>query len=319
MTTETDLISRVSRALLGMQRHAWEHGVAAQAFLEMGETDLVVVMARDAVLRQLPDGRLGMIGLPECVTDPGANGESVLYAAHVTGDPTLKEAFDRQVAWFLHRAPRSASGVLYHHTNSHRVWVDSLYMAPPCLAVAGCHAEAVEQIEGFRRLLWDPQKKLFHQIWDDDTQDFFRPAFWGVGNGWAAAGMLRVAATLPPEMAAEKGRLIGYLKEVIDGCLACQRPDGLFHDFLDDPSTFVETNTAQIIAYSIYRAIASGWLEKSYLAHADTMRAAARRKVDDYGIVQGVCGSPTFDYQGYAPEGQAFFLLMETAASKVAR
>jgi len=50
----------VARALLGMQRHAWEQGVAAQAFLESGETDLVVVMAREAVLRQLPDGRLGM-------------------------------------------------------------------------------------------------------------------------------------------------------------------------------------------------------------------------------------------------------------------
>ena len=43
-----------------MRRHAWEQGVAAQAFLESGETDLVVVMAREAVLRQLPDGRLGM-------------------------------------------------------------------------------------------------------------------------------------------------------------------------------------------------------------------------------------------------------------------
>ena len=43
------------------------------------------------------------------------------------------------------------------------------------------------------------------------------------------------------------------------------------------------------------------------------MRQAARKKVDQYGLVQGVCGSPEFDHAGTAPEGQAFFILMEAA------
>jgi hypothetical protein len=46
------------------------------------------------------------------------------------------------------------------------------------------------------------------------------------------------------------------------------------------------------------------------------MRAAARAKVDQYGFVQGVCGAPTFDHAGVAAEGQAFFLMMEVAASQ---
>ena len=37
-------------------------------------------------------------------------------------------------------------------------------------------------------------------------------------------------------------------------------------------------------------------------------------EVDAYGLVQGVCGAPGFDHAGTAPEGQAFFLLMEAAA-----
>ena len=36
-------------------------------------------------------------------------------------------------------------------------------------------------------------------------------------------------------------------------------------------------------------------------------------KVDAHGLVQGVCGAPRFDRPGTAPEGQAFFLLMEAA------
>lgn len=303
----------VARALLAMQRHAWEQGTAAQAFLEAGEADLVVVMAREAVLRQLPDGRLGMIGLSTCSTDPGANGEAVLFAAKMTGDESLREAALRQARWLLHEAPRTTAGVLYHHTEQQRVWVDSLYMAPPFMAVAGYPREAIAQIEGFRDLLWDPTKQLYHHIWDDIAKNFARAAFWGVGNGWAAAGIARVIAALPAELADEKQRLIGYLREGIDGCLAYLRPDGLFHDVVDDPSTFVETNLAQMLSYAIYRAVSADWLPPKYLDLAEQMRAGAHKRVDRFGLVQGVCGSPGFDRPGVAPEGQAFFLLMEAA------
>ena len=116
-------------------------------------------------------------------------------------------------------------------------------------------------------------------------------------------------------MSAEKQRLIGYVKEILDGCLAHQRPDGLFHNIVDKPATFVETNLAQMLAYCIYRGIHAGWLDKDkrYLAAADRMRSAAHAKVDRFGLVQDVCGSPDFEHPGTATEGQAFFLLMEAA------
>jgi rhamnogalacturonyl hydrolase YesR len=109
------------------------------------------------------------------------------------------------------------------------------------------------------------------------------------------------------------------VKEVVDGCLVHQRDDGLFHDFVDNPATFIETNLAQMLAYTIYRGARAGWLESSYLQHADRMRNAARNKVDGFGLVQGVCGSPNFDSPGTATEGQAFFLLMEAAARNAGR
>ena len=34
------MLRQVSQALLTMQRYSWEQGVAAQAFLELGETDI---------------------------------------------------------------------------------------------------------------------------------------------------------------------------------------------------------------------------------------------------------------------------------------
>jgi rhamnogalacturonyl hydrolase YesR len=124
---------------------------------------------------------------------------------------------------------------------------------------------------------------------------------------------------LPAERQTDRERLSAFLKELLDGCLACQRPDGLFHDVLDQSESFVETNLAQMLAFSIYTGVPGGWLPASYVPAANRMRAAARSKVDQYGFVQGVCGAPHFDRAGVAAEGQAFFLMMEAAGTKFDR
>ncbi len=306
-------IGKVKLALLTMQRHSWEQGVAAQAFLELGEIETALLLAREAVLRQSPDGRLAMMDSDDQVTDPAASGEALLAAARFGQDPALQAAADRMLNYLLQVAPRAADGTLYHLCSSPQVWVDSFYMAPPFLAAASQPDEAVRQIEGLHKRLWDPGKKLYSHIWDDGRQAFIRQAAWGVGNGWAAAGLARVIRQLPADRQETKDHLAGYARELIDGCLAHGRPDGLFHDVIDDPSSFVETNLAQMLAYAIYRGIQGGWLDRGYHLHADRMRAAAARKVDEHGLVQAVCGAPNFDHPGTAPEGQAFFLLMEAA------
>ncbi len=193
-----------------------------------------------------------------------------------------------------------------------QLWDDSIYMAPPFLALAGQADEAIAQVEAYRAALWDPGAHLYAHIWDDGQRQWVDPGFWGVGNGWAAAGLARVVKALPYESPARL-RLAGYAREVIDGCLAHQRGDGLFHNVVDQPSSFVETNLAQMLAYSIYRGLEAGWLEDRYRSSADGMRSAAHAKVDMDGLVQGVCGSPDFAHPGVATEGQAFFLLMEAA------
>ena len=120
-----DRIGLVKRALLAMQRHSWEQGVAAQAFLELGDTGTVVAMAFEAVSRQREDGRLAVVGGNNAVTDPAANGEPVMFAAEMTGDPALREAAKRMLNWLLHRAPRTEDGTLHHIGSKPQGWIDS--------------------------------------------------------------------------------------------------------------------------------------------------------------------------------------------------
>lgn len=314
---DPEVVQRVRRALLTMQRASWEQGVAAQAFLERGETDLVYLMAKEAELRQTPEGRLSVLYTDNGVTDPAASGEAVLYAARSSGETDLGRAAQRMLLYLLERAPRAADGTLYHTLNEPEIWVDSMYMAPPFLAAAGHPEEAVRQLDGIGKVLWSPQKKLYSHRWHDGRKEFVNERPWGVGNGWALTGLARVVDALPETMATERKRLAGRARETLDSCLGHMRSDHLFHNVLDEPDSFVETNLSQMIAYTIYRGVRSGWLDHRYLSVASSLRKAVHEKVDEHGYVQGVCGAPFFDAAGRASEGQAFFLLMEAAHAQL--
>ena len=311
-----DALQKAKLALLAMQRNSWEQGVTMQAFLEQGDHDTVIALAKEAAYRRTPDGRCAMIRPDEGVTDPCSAGEALLYAARETGDAELEEACGGLLEWALRRAPRNERGIVYHVQDRPEFWVDSLYMLPPFLAAAGHPEEALRQIWGYADALFDEESGLFRHIWDDGAKRFVRGAFWGVGNGWAVAGAARVIDALAAvtDYSGEREKLCAFTRRHIDALLRHMRPDGLFHDVVDDPGAFVETNLSQMLAYAIYRGLRSGWLPESYRKDAELLRSAAHGKVDRFGLVRGVCGAPSFDKSGVAAEGQSFFLLMESAA-----
>lgn len=303
----------VKRALLGMQRHNWEQGVAAQAFLEAGDRESAIALAAAGAYRSHADGRLCHICDSDAVTDPCAVGEALLFAAKETGEPSLGQAADRLLQWALRDAPRNAEGIVYHFLKGQLIWVDSMYMLPPFLAAAGCFDEAIRQLDGYWRILLDEKKGLLSHQWSDEKQAFPRRDAWAVGNGWAMAGMCRVIEKLPPAFEEARQRLIHRVRQLITAALPYQLPDGGFHDVLDDPDTFEEYNFAQMLAYTVYRGVAGGWLPQTLLPHAEAARQAALSQVDGLGLVRNVCGMPFFDAPGIAPEGQAFHILMEAA------
>ena len=312
------MMERVKRALLAMQRHNWEQGVAAQAFLEAGDSDIALALALEGAHRQHADGRCCHIAESTAVTDPCAVGEVLIFAAETTGDPFLATARDRLLHWALHDAPRNVQGTVYHFLHGQLIWVDSMYMLPPFLARAGEYDEAIRQLDGYWETLFTPENGLLAHQWSDAEGRFLRRDAWAVGNGWAMAGMARVIALLPEEHPG-RARLIARVRQLIAAALPHQMADGAFHDVLDDPATFREVNFAQMLAYTIYRGVRGGWLDAAFLPVAEKARQAALAEVDGYGLVRNVCGAPHFDKPGVAPEGQAFHILMEAARAEASR
>ncbi|MDO4523427.1 MAG: glycoside hydrolase family 88 protein [Eubacteriales bacterium] len=310
------MISKEKIALLAMQRYSWEQGTAMQAFLEAGDMDIVIPMAYEAVYRCASDGRVAQMGNDVAATDPCSTGEAILAAYQKTGDKTLEEGLERLTDWALSKAPRSEQGIVYHLIEEPEFWSDSFYMLPPFLAAIGEYEESLKQIYGYLDALMDEKTHLISHRWNEKDKKFIRKAFWGTGNGWALAGIARVIDALPDTYGDKKDKLVGIAGTILDSVLGYLREDGLFHDVLDDPSSFIETNCSQMAAYTIYRGVASGWLSDQYLDKANKMRNAAAGKTDIYGRVHDVCGAPYFESSGDSPEANAFAVLMNAAAEK---
>jgi len=308
-------LHEVKAAMLCLQRYQWEQGCAAQAILESeGVSDDVLRLCQAAIMRSSPDGRVGVMERGDnnlSVDDPAAIGEALLQSFEKTGDDNYKTAADRLYFYLKNRAPKTPDGIIYHFNIKNQVWVDAYYMCPPFLCLYGDKDEAMKQIKGFRKYLFDENASLLSHIWEDDLQTFDRKAFWATGNGWALAGMSRVINMIND--GPDKEYLIDYVKKLLDGCLKYQRDDGLFHDVLDDPSTFAESTSSMMIAYSIYRGVMRGYLPKDYIHAADKTRIATENKVDEVGYVRDAAAMPDFNAPGVSTEGQAFYILMQTA------
>lgn len=162
-----ETMQKVAGAMLAIQRYPWEQGVCAQAMYELGDNEIWVAMAHDAILRQKEDGRLAVINENVAVTDPAANGEVCLRAYALTGDEFYRDGAQRMLDYLMKDAPRTDDGVLYHNTVSfaegfspNQLWIDAAYMAPPFLAVMGELDEAARQLRGYFRYLQEDRKSV---------------------------------------------------------------------------------------------------------------------------------------------------------------
>lgn len=316
----SDNLSSVINAMLAMQRYPWEQGVCAQALYELGRDDLFIPMAYDAIKRMDKDGRLAMAGGGDAVSDPASNGEVCLRAFEKTNEPYFLDGAKKMLDYLMNKAPRTEDGIICHNDVSfhegftkYQLWVDGMYMVPPFLAVMGELDEALKQIRGYVKHLYDAENKLFYHIIDVKKDLYVRKVHWATGNGWALMGLARVI-----EEAVKKDRtdicdeLIPFLNELLDGMLKYVRDDGRFNDILDDDTSFAEGTSSMMMAATVYRGIKGGYIPETRKPAADKAFAAVSEGIDNYGLLHQVCGCPDFTSEGTSAEAQAAYIMAAT-------
>jgi rhamnogalacturonyl hydrolase YesR len=104
-------------------------------------------------------------------------------------------------------------------------------MAPPFIAYYGALQDsqellqtAYDQVRLYREVLYDADVGLWQHIALGDGTD---PTHWATGNAWAAAGMLRVLATIQQscfqsEMTSQQSDLQQWIGEILDAVWSYQ-------------------------------------------------------------------------------------------------
>jgi len=279
---------------------SWELGVRAQAILEFNATTYSVFsatplppparvpdalsaalapyfgIARDIVGAQNATGD-GPQPLMEdgSAADPAANGPCVLLANWTAADGAdsandYAGAARRQLEYLLSDVvPKTADGAISHRVSEVQLWSDFMYMVPPFLAYYGAMTgnrtlleQAHDQARLYRDHLRDKKTGLWRHVvmgdeWDDE-------GFWTTGQGWAAAGMLRVHATIQNsayagDLRKEQGDLKKWVVELLNDAYEYLDSTGLFANYADQSPTvgdagFYDAAGTAAVAYSAYRA-----------------------------------------------------------------
>lgn len=210
-------------------------------------------------------------------------------------------------------------------------WADALYMVMPVMTkmylLTGDQMYLDKLYENFLwsdSLMWDKEAQLYYRdgkyIWPKvKTSCDGGKSFWARGDGWVLAGLAKVLADMPKDY---KGRPFfeQRFRELADGVVACQRPDGYWSRSMlcegDAPGP--ETSGTAFFCYGLEWGVNHGLLQGDKYRQAidkawGYLRVTALQPDGSIGYVQPIGEKPDpnkiVDARSQAPFGTGAWLL----------
>ncbi|AFR94210.1 hypothetical protein C343_02279 [Cryptococcus neoformans C23] len=351
------LQDKVYDVMENISTHSWEIGTKAQAILEskypsysvfastssiplpndFDEDDIkdVVAVAEETMNNRPPSNTSASahggstLLEDDAAGDPASLGVTILLANASTGNAQVNgvsygDAAREELNYLLYDVPRTSAGAISHRADQAQLWSDSVYMVPPFLAYYGAlHnnqtllQQAYQQCKLYRDGLRQSNGLWIHITGGNGTTD---PNLWATGNGWAAAGMLRVWATINWSIFSDKlnnqlSDLESWVREILDASRPYITGNGIFHNYINDSSSFEDASSAALISHVGLRLSTLG-ITNDYVDMALGLLSAASSYVNSTGYLTQVVNPLDFSKQGEeSPEGQSF-LVMAYAAHK---
>ncbi|WAQ88861.1 hypothetical protein PtA15_10A282 [Puccinia triticina] len=346
--------------------HSWEWGAQAQVIFERDYPDYSVYSQTRKLPLSSEDGPLkpptGLINFLEPILakrdpktkpivdgdgasgDPASLGVPVIVAAATSNKERAKyfqKLADDQLDWLMHHVPTNENGAISQRNKELQYWSDYMYMAPPFLAFYGAQTSnatlleiAYNQAKQYRTILRNGKIKVWEHIKDGSFED---RNFWSTGNGWAAAGMMRLYSTFlnlrDPKLRelTELWRqdLAKWVAEIVKGAYAYQDKETLLlPNYLantDPAHNYPECSGTALIAAAAYRLVSLRPTSAKRLP-LDAINAARVAIFTKYTNPKTGAVAPVVDplnwnapkpfngekpIVGYvSPEGQAFTILL---------
>lgn len=339
-------IAKVLQKAIEVSTHSWEYGTVAEALLEHYNASLSVfhdpfpnnripklavadVPSLSYVKPFIRTDNVTLVDGDGAAGDPAALGVSAILIGQ-TSRPYYDAAV-RQAEHLLNAVPRWGNGAISHRESHPELWADFVYMAPPFLAYygvaiknVGILKEAAHQCEKYAEVLKTESGAWLHIVGQPDTTNDRK--LWSTGNGWAAAGMARVLATMrkssfKKETRQEQQALVGLIKNIVDGSRHFDTDSsGLLRNYLNITTWFGEISGTSLIAATVFRmaVLEPKVFDKSYTDWAKAKMKVVYSKIDkDTGIVAPAVNpldwGDTRPFVTGSPEGQSFVVLLDAA------
>jgi rhamnogalacturonyl hydrolase YesR len=246
----------------------------------------------------------------DSLDDCGSFGSLILELAKDRDIGIFAPVVDYTAEHILKKQDRREEGCFWrremmHHFHNGTMWADDLYMSVPFLcryaqlkndlAVLGI---AAIQFEGFKKYLYMEDKKLMAHVFDF-RRNMNTGIPWGRGNGWTIFSLTELLMVLPEDHPRRKF-LIGFFRDLAAGYLACQDGNGMWHQVLNMPASYIESSCTAMFICAFSRGIRYNWFDGETdcyrIAAEKAWKALEKYSIDKEGNVHGVCRGSEFSF-----------------------
>jgi rhamnogalacturonyl hydrolase YesR len=152
-------------------------------------------------------------------------------------------------------------------------WCDALFMGPPGLAMLSKVTGNPKYLDLANKLWWKTTDYLYSpkdSLYYRDSRYFTQKEangtsmFWGRGNGWVMAGLVRMLQSMPLNYA-DRPKYLKLFGEMAAKIAAIQQPDGTWHASLLDPGSYPnkETSGTAFYCYALAWGVHHGLLDST--------------------------------------------------------
>jgi len=238
--------------------------------------------------------------MPRCVgvdnlDNSGTMGMNFVNSYFIHSDEKIAEVIDYLAEVVENRIPRFPDGTYYRNST---MWADDTYMSIPFLVRLYKYKndkkwllEAKRQIEGFKKRLYIPDKKIFSHIYfTDDGKANEVP--WGRGNGWVMLALSEFLLSCDDEEI--KKEVLPLYIEFANGIRKLQMDNGMWRQVLDCEceGSYPETSATAMFIISLARGVNNGWIDKSFTecinkAWTGLLTCGVDKQGNVYGVSMG--------------------------------
>jgi len=222
------------------------------------------------------------------------------YAAFVYGVQTYlqKDQVRLQDGTFTRETPEE-----------YTTWVDDMFMGIPFVVHSALLAkdpvekkkwfdEAVKQVIGFNKAVYDPTMNLYMHAQYSNRKA--KLPYWSRANGWGVFAATVVLEHLPKNHPGYKTVMDIYRKH-ITAVASYQNAKGFYHQLLNDPNSYEEVSGTGIFTMAIAKGVNKGWLDaKKFRPIAEKGWNAIKTQIEPDGTVHNICiGTMSSEDPGY--------------------